>query len=186
VQGGLFPQRKSETLSEISHLPPFSVSDQLNAFSFHEPISFTRVHSFPKERSSALLQAPFTETMKHIPVFDPFRFSDMRAEGGQGVKHHLVTTHPDYIPFGHGRHAWLVLLFCRISCRDFLIFILSWFCSPGRFFAANELEAMLAYVGLNYDIKLENEGVRPDCWVGSTCVPNPTAEIMIRKRESLY
>jgi cytochrome P450 len=42
-------------------------------------------------------------------AFDPFRFSNMRADEGESVKHHLVTTQPDYIPFGHGRHAWFAL-----------------------------------------------------------------------------
>lgn len=39
-------------------------------------------------------------------TFDAFRFSDMRASEGEGTKHSFVTTGVDYIPFGHGRHAW--------------------------------------------------------------------------------
>ena len=38
--------------------------------------------------------------------FDPFRFSRMREKEGEGVKHQFVNTSVDYIPFGHGRHAW--------------------------------------------------------------------------------
>jgi hypothetical protein len=46
---------------------------------------------------------------------------------------------------------------------------------------------MLAHVVLNYDVKLENEGVRPaNTWFANSCVPNPKAEVMFRKRESLY
>jgi hypothetical protein len=64
----------------------------------------------------------------------------------------------------------------------FLVFL-----SPGRFFAANELKAMLSHVVLNYDVKLEHEGVRPaNTWFATACVPNPTAEVMFRKRESLH
>ncbi len=39
-------------------------------------------------------------------VFDPWRFANMRDEDGEGIKHQLVSTTPEYIPFGHGRHAW--------------------------------------------------------------------------------
>ena len=42
-------------------------------------------------------------------VFDPFRFSDMRDEEGEGTKHHFVSTSPEYLPFGHGKHAWYEL-----------------------------------------------------------------------------
>ena len=38
--------------------------------------------------------------------FDPFRFSRMREKEGEGVKHQYVNTSANYIPFGHGRHAW--------------------------------------------------------------------------------
>ena len=39
-------------------------------------------------------------------VFDPWRFSSMRDEEGESVKHQLVATNVEYIAFGHGRHAW--------------------------------------------------------------------------------
>jgi hypothetical protein len=56
-------------------------------------------------------------------------------------------------------------------------------CSPGRFFAVNELKAMLAYVVLNYDVKTEEDGVRPSAkWFAHQSVPNPTASVMFRKR----
>jgi len=38
-------------------------------------------------------------------MFDPFRFSNMRAKDG-GVKHQFAVTSPEYLVFGHGRHAW--------------------------------------------------------------------------------
>ena len=56
-------------------------------------------------------------------------------------------------------------------------------CSPGRFFAANELKAMMAHIVLNYDIKFEKEGVRPpNQWLGTVVLPNPTAKVLFRKR----
>ena len=64
-------------------------------------------------------------------------------------------------------------------------FVLSYLCSPGRFFAANELKAMLAHLVLTYDVKMENDGVIPEpFWFGMKMIPNPNAEIMYRRRKS--
>lgn len=41
-------------------------------------------------------------------VFEPFRFSNMSKEDGEGAKHHFVSTTSDFLAFGHGRHAWYV------------------------------------------------------------------------------
>ncbi|KAJ6631929.1 cytochrome P450, partial [Mycena sp. CBHHK59/15] len=94
-------------------------------------------------------------------VFDGFRFSKMRSEEHPGVfKHHMVTTEPTHLPFGHGKHA-----------------------CPGRFFAATELKAMLAHVVLNYDVRLEHEGARPaDRSFATIRVPNRNAKVWFRKR----
>jgi len=72
----------------------------------------------------------------------------------------MVSLGPEYILFGTGRHA-----------------------CPGRFFAVNELKAMLAYVLLNYDIKLVDGNRRPDnIWVGGACSANPMSDVLLRKR----
>ena len=39
-------------------------------------------------------------------VFNPWRFSDMRDESPDSMKHQYVTTSVDYVSFGHGKHAW--------------------------------------------------------------------------------
>ena len=39
-------------------------------------------------------------------TFDPFRFARMRTTDGGGTKHQMVHTSAEYLPFGHGRHAW--------------------------------------------------------------------------------
>ena len=41
--------------------------------------------------------------------FDPWRFSSMRDESGEGTKHQMVNTSTEYLPFGLGKHAWLVV-----------------------------------------------------------------------------
>ncbi|KZT30762.1 cytochrome P450 [Neolentinus lepideus HHB14362 ss-1] len=91
-------------------------------------------------------------------VFDGLRFAE---EEGQNMKHHLISTANDYVPFGHGKHA-----------------------CPGRFFAANTMKTMLAHLVLTYDVKMENEGVRPpDRWFGPASGPNATAKVLFRKRQ---
>lgn len=71
----------------------------------------------------------------------------------------LVSTSADYQPFGHGRHA-----------------------CPGRFFAANELKLLLAYMVLNYDIEVQEK--RPEGrWVAQVALPPMTATIRVRRRK---
>lgn len=42
---------------------------------------------------------------------------------------------------------------------------------------------MLAYVLLNYDVKMANDGGPPsEVWFGTTVTPDPKAEVMFRKR----
>ncbi|KIM88557.1 hypothetical protein PILCRDRAFT_769584 [Piloderma croceum F 1598] len=100
------------------------------------------------------------ENYVNAGVFDGFRFVNKRMSEGENAKHQLVATDPVYLPFGHGRHA-----------------------CPGRHFAANLLKGLLAHLVLNYDVKLENEGVRPtNMWIDGSLVPNQTAEVMFKER----
>ena len=57
--------------------------------------------------------------------------------------------------------------------------------SPGRFFAANLMKTMLAHIIVNYDMKFEREGVRPDNVHGVLSVqPDLVARVLFRKRVS--
>ncbi|KAJ7269665.1 cytochrome P450 [Mycena rebaudengoi] len=92
--------------------------------------------------------------------FDPFRFSRMREEAGEGIKHQMVTPSPDFLLFGLGRHA-----------------------CPGRFFAVNALKLIFAHILVTYDVKVR-DGVRPaDEWTALIGSANSTAEVMFRKRK---
>jgi len=123
-------------------------------------------------------QARHMDPTKHPTpdLFDGFCFSNLEKEqqensfrpltgnlGGtmSGARFKLVTTTPDYLVWGYGRHA----------------------CS-GRFFAALVLKLVLAHVVLRYDVKYENEeDVRPeDVIVGFSRLPNPHAKVLLRKR----
>lgn len=54
----------------------------------------------------------------------------------------------------------------------------------GSFFAATELEAMLAHLVSNYDVEAEVEGVRPpNNTFGPRTYPNPTGKVSFRKRQ---
>ena len=92
--------------------------------------------------------------------FDPFRFVKLKEQETAGRRFDIVTTSANSLHFGHGRHA-----------------------CPGRYFAACELKLMFAHMVLNYDVKLENDRVRPeDMWVMGNCVPNPKAKVLFRRR----
>ncbi|KZT02239.1 cytochrome P450 [Laetiporus sulphureus 93-53] len=93
-------------------------------------------------------------------VFRPFRYSDMRMDESQRLRQQFVSTSPEYIAFGHGKHA-----------------------CPGRFFAVNELKLMMAYLILNYDFKFEGRRDRPaNTWVWHTPFP-PEARVKFRRRQ---
>lgn len=119
--------------------------------------------------AGTFLGAPTTATHAdpaHYPapdVFDPARFlppsdaENARARAPQ----HLAATSPSWIAFGHGKSA-----------------------CPGRFFAAAEMKAMLAHVVLEYDVRAETPGVRPqDRLIGITNFPDPEARVLFRKRK---
>ncbi|KAK0448924.1 cytochrome P450 [Desarmillaria tabescens] len=89
--------------------------------------------------------------------FKPWRFSDKRAKEGEGIRHQMVTTSLDYHLFGNG----------RFSC-------------PGRFFAVNELKALMSHVLLNYDVKMDK--VPEAGWFLSDQFPNQSSKVLFRKR----
>ena len=93
--------------------------------------------------------------------FDPFRFADLRSSSpDEANKHQMVNTSAEYLSFGHGRHA-----------------------CPGRYFAVNELKALMCWLLMNYDVKAEVEGVRPENVYKATGLsPNPFAKVLLRKR----
>ncbi|KAF6749691.1 cytochrome P450 [Ephemerocybe angulata] len=98
-------------------------------------------------------------------TFNGFRFSDMREKGSNEydpLRHQMVSLDSTYLLFGHGRHA-----------------------CPGRFFAVNEVKAMLAHIVINYDIKLPggSREIPRGSWFAGSRAPHSTAEILFRKRQ---
>ncbi|KAF5382324.1 hypothetical protein D9757_008449 [Collybiopsis confluens] len=96
-------------------------------------------------------------------ILDPFRFSNMRTKEGEGFKHQIVAQDHSFGLFGHGG---------KHMC-------------PGRFFAVNQLKALVGHVLISYDIKFENDGGVPDtCWEGIDACPDSTVLVMFRKRST--
>jgi len=118
----------------------------------------------PKGHLVAVANLPMhldEEKYNNPAKFDGFRFANLRDSEVEGFsKHQMISLGLDYIVFGHGRHA-----------------------CPGRFFAVNELKALLAHVLLTYDVAFENNGGRPaDRWYGPSVVPDPAVSVLFRKR----
>jgi cytochrome P450 len=70
-----------------------------------------------------------------------------------------VDTSLIFLSFGHGRHG-----------------------CPGRFFAANEIKLLLAYIALKYDIQPLASRPEPIAF-GSTMTPNPNVLIKVRRKK---
>ncbi|KAK0434275.1 cytochrome P450 [Desarmillaria tabescens] len=89
--------------------------------------------------------------------FRPWRFFDKRKQEGESIRHGMVTPSLDFIFFGLGRPA-----------------------CPGRFFAVNELKALMSYVLLNFDVKMD----RPpsSMWLAGDQIPDQRSKVLFRKR----
>ena len=112
-------------------------------------------------------------------VFQPFRFAEMHKGDNDETKAQLVSTSTEYLDFGLGRHAWYDAFYPTFHLGVERCF----HCSPGRFFAANELKTMLAHVVVTYDIKLEDSVARPRCsQFGVAILADPRAKVLFRKR----
>ena len=79
-----------------------------------EPIVFSDGTYVPKGTVmiAPTIQTHHDEALYDDPwVFNAWRFESLRDEDESGLKHQFSTTSPEYIAFGHGKHAWYVLQF---------------------------------------------------------------------------
>lgn len=87
--------------------------------------------------------------------FQSFRYIDE-----EGVKQQMATPSLIYHAFGNGRNV-----------------------CPGRYFAANELKAMVAHVLMTYDVKFAKEQDVPKAkWFAVNTYPDPSVEVMFKRR----
>jgi cytochrome P450 len=106
---------------------------------------------------------------------DPFRYSRMRKDFSSTTDDHgnqsngpttnlnFVSTGPQFLPFGHRKHA-----------------------CPGRHLVDFGLRMILAYVLLNYDLAFleEYKGRRLEVtWMAEVLMPPSAAKIRVRRRE---
>jgi cytochrome P450 len=106
------------------------------------------------------------EKMQDTTIFpDPHkfmgrRFLEMRQQPGQENRWQFVTTSPEHLVFGHGKHA-----------------------CPGRFFASSEIKVVLVYLLMRYDWRFTPDGRRQDKAFGQQLDTDPAAKAMIRRRK---
>lgn len=101
--------------------------------------------------------------------YDPLRFSrpstdktsrnESANDSSKGKPLSMVNTSPEFLAFGHGRHA-----------------------CPGRFFAATVLKLLLALLVLDYEVKpFETRPLNLE--VGETLLPDPKVKMLVKRRE---
>lgn len=93
-------------------------------------------------------------------AFNGNRFLEMRQQPGHENRWNFVTTSPEHLAFGHGKHA-----------------------CPGRFFAGNEIKVVVMYLLMKYDWKFTGEGRKADQSFGQETDTDPTAKAMIKRRK---
>jgi cytochrome P450 len=92
-------------------------------------------------------------------VFDGYRYVKMAQDPAKEKFSHFVTTSPESLGFGHGKHA-----------------------CPGRFFASNEIKIALVHLLLKYDWKLK-EGSDPKIFtLGWMMTSDANATILVKRR----
>ena len=73
----------------------------------------------------------------------------------------------------------------RYFSTPFISLAHRWPYSPGRFFASYELKSIIAFILMNYDMKIR-DGKRPaDLFVAETVIPDPNGQVMFRKRQEI-
>ncbi|KAI9441480.1 cytochrome P450 [Lactarius indigo] len=93
--------------------------------------------------------------------FDGFRFAKLREHNRVGVAGHKATSaSAEYLTFGYGRHA-----------------------CPGRFFAVNEVKALLAHILITYDVRFEEGKQAPRSLIINAVRIPGKANAMFRKRQ---
>lgn len=94
--------------------------------------------------------------------FDAFRFSTVRAAQPElDGRSQYVASNTSSMSFGYGRHA-----------------------CPGRFFAAQEIKAIMSFILREYDMRFSQGQTRPESVpVETQFLPNMTATVEFKRRQ---
>jgi Cytochrome P450 len=128
TKAALFNMRKLDSfLRETQRISGFSTSEFRSALNnlhayLHLPVvmerkalkdfTFSDGTFIPKGTHVAAVSGPVNmdEEIYEDPLtFKPFRFAEAREgadDARAAVKNQMITTSPQYLLFGHGRHAW--------------------------------------------------------------------------------
>ncbi|KAL9110671.1 MAG: hypothetical protein Q9227_004848 [Pyrenula ochraceoflavens] len=87
------------------------------------------------------------------------RFLELRSQPGQENRWQFVTTSPEHLAFGHGKHA-----------------------CPGRFFASNEIKVVMILLLMKYEWKQSDKGKAEDQHIGQDVTTDPNTTVMYRTR----
>ncbi|KAI7909692.1 cytochrome P450 [Pyricularia oryzae] len=137
-----------------------------------EGLALPNGQTLPKDTPIIFFAAPVMLDETYYPdpyEFQPFRFAPKATDDGDGgddetgaqdgkrARTAFACTSPEYLAFGHGKHA-----------------------CPGRFFAAAELKLMAAHILLEYELeKIERPASK---WYSIVRLPSMTYELKIRRR----
>ncbi|KAM0270058.1 hypothetical protein ACHAQH_009541 [Verticillium albo-atrum] len=127
-----------------------------------EPVTLSDGVTIPKGSYTMVsLDKMSDETVFDEPDrFKPVRFLEMRKQPGHENRWHFVTTSPEHLVFGHGKH----------SC-------------PGRFFAANEAKVILTYLLMRFDWMVGEQGLKEEVYNGTDMSADPDAKVLIKVRD---
>ncbi|KAF8489265.1 cytochrome P450 [Russula emetica] len=129
------------------------------------PFTFSNGVTIP---AGTLISVPASATHRderifpNLDKFDGFRFVKLHESEGDTTmsKYQAVSASNEYLPYGLGRHA-----------------------CPGRFFAVNEIKALLAHIVTTYDIKFEEgKGAPPEFSIAELRYTGD-ANVMFRARQ---
>lgn len=114
----------------------------------------------PKD-SRIMVAGQFMEPDAKIEPFDAARWVRAREQPDEEKNWQLVSTSPEFMGFGHGKHA-----------------------CPGRYLASQELKVALCHLLLKYDLRfLPGEGRRPPLTLEATNLLQRDVQVQIRKRK---
>ncbi|KAL9120104.1 MAG: hypothetical protein Q9187_003338 [Circinaria calcarea] len=156
------PEWTKQSLAKLRKLDSFMTESQrMNPIGL-VPYTFSDGLHFP---ANTMLSFPNHE-LNHDSDFyaNPEKFDGMRffrmRESGDPAKFHFATVSNESIGFGAGFHA-----------------------CPGRFFVSQEIKILLVELLLRYDLKFAEGDARPqDMHHDFSVIPNPMAELLIRKK----
>lgn len=130
----------------------------------HQPLTLSSGFTIPAHTTIGIPTQAITMDESLYPdpgAFDAFRFSKLRGERPEmDGRAQYVASNPASLSFGYGRHA-----------------------CPGRFFAAQEIKAIMAHILRNYDIRFPAGQGRPESMrVETQYLPDPVAAVEFKRR----